>query len=75
MFIINSQPAEIITTSSFGKKTDDVDKGTTRKTPGNSEGASPPKKEDYRKIERENDKKNDPQEETVDNEERDKNRK
>lgn len=76
MFIINSQPQseDIFATSSFGKK-DDVDKGTTRKTPGNSEGASPPKKEDYRKIERENDKKNDPQEETVDNEERDKNRK
>ncbi|MDR7132227.1 hypothetical protein J2X69_004594 [Algoriphagus sp. 4150] len=59
---------------SFGKKKDAVDKGTTRKTPNDSGDAKPPKKEDFKKIERENDKKNDAQEETVDNEERDKNK-
>lgn len=74
MLATSNQPTESFSLMSFGKKKDDVDKGTTRKTPGNSEGARPPKKEDYRKIERENDKKNDSQEETVDNEERDKNR-
>lgn len=58
----------------FGKKHDDVDKGTTRKTPGDSGGAKPPKREDFNEIERENDRENDPQEETVDNEERDKNK-
>lgn len=39
------------------KKRDQVDKGTTRKTPGNNQGARPPKKEDYEKIQEENDKK------------------
>lgn len=35
----------------FGKKKDeDVDKGTNRSTPGNSEGARPPEKEDYEDI-------------------------
>ena len=41
----------------LSKKSDHVDKGTTRKTPGNNEGARPPKKEDYEKIQEENDKK------------------
>ncbi|SFT95253.1 hypothetical protein SAMN04489724_2925 [Algoriphagus locisalis] len=59
----------------FGKKKEeDVDKGTTRKTPGDSGGARPPKKEDFNEIERENDREKDVQEETVDNEERDKNK-
>lgn len=59
----------------FGKKKgDEVDKGTTRKTPGDSGGARPPKKEDFNEIERENDREKDVQEETVDNEERDKNK-
>ncbi|WPR76109.1 hypothetical protein [Algoriphagus sp. NG3] len=73
MLIINNQPTEIYSILLLGKKKNDVDKGTTRKTPGNSEGAKPPKREDFNKIERENDRKNDAQEETVDNEERDKN--
>ncbi len=38
----------------LSKKSDQVDKGTTRKTPGNNEGARPPKKEDYEKIQKEN---------------------
>lgn len=75
MLIKNNDSDVILPFELFGKKNEDVDKGTTRKTPGNSEGSSPPKKEDYRKIQRENDKKNDPQKENVDNEERDKNRK
>ena len=57
------------------KKEDDVDKGTTRNTPGQSGGARPPKKEDFNEIERQNDREKDVQEETVDNEERDKNKK
>ncbi|UZD22597.1 hypothetical protein PBT90_04080 [Algoriphagus halophytocola] len=70
----------IVTATGFptfllGKKKDEVDKGTTRKTPGNSEGAKPPSKKDYNEIERKNDNEKDIQEETVDNEERDKNRK
>ncbi len=73
MLIINNRPTDIYSLLLFGKKKDDVDKGTTRKTPGNSEGAKPPKREDYIEIERENDRKNDVQDETVDNEERDKN--
>ncbi len=47
----------IIPCMGMGKKTDHVDKGTTRKTPGNNEGARPPKKEDYDKIQDENDEK------------------
>ncbi|MCE7054794.1 hypothetical protein LZF95_08925 [Algoriphagus sp. AGSA1] len=74
MLIINNEPTDIYSLLLLGKKKDDVDKRTTRKTPGNPEGAKPPKKEDYNKIERENDRKNDVQEETVDNEERDKNK-
>ncbi|REG79572.1 hypothetical protein [Algoriphagus antarcticus] len=74
MLTINNSLTDLELFSSLGKKKDDVDKGTTRKTPGNSEGARPPKKEDYKKAERENDRENDPQEETVDNEERDKNK-
>ncbi|MEP0712056.1 hypothetical protein [Algoriphagus sp.] len=58
----------------LSKKRDSVDKGSTRKTPGQSEGARPPKKEEFNEIERENDQENDVQEETVDNEERDKNK-
>jgi hypothetical protein len=33
-----------------GKKGDDVDKGTNRKTPGNNQGARPPREEDFDKI-------------------------
>lgn len=62
---------------SFGKKNDDndVDKGTTRKTPGDSGGARPPKKKDFEEIEEENERHDEPQGETVDNEEKDKNTK
>ena len=74
MLIINNQPTGIFPAFLLGKKKDDVDKGTTRKTPGDSGGAKPPEREDFNKIERENDRENDPQEETVDNEERDKNK-
>jgi hypothetical protein len=41
----------------MGKKhDDDVDKGTTRKTPGNNEGARPPKEEDFDKVHEKNQK-------------------
>ena len=40
----------------MAKKHDGVDKGTTRTTPGNNEGARPPKKEDFEKIHEENQK-------------------
>lgn len=74
MLIINNQATGIFSAFLLGKK-GEVDKGTTRKTPGQSEGTRPPKKEEFNEIERENDRKNDVQEETVDNEERDKNKK
>ncbi|MEB2776416.1 hypothetical protein SYJ56_13925 [Algoriphagus sp. D3-2-R+10] len=59
----------------FGKKNGDVDTGTTRKTPGDSGGARPPKKKDFEEIEEENERHDEPQGETVDNEEKDKNTK
>ncbi|WP_192348932.1 hypothetical protein [Algoriphagus sp. Y33] len=75
MLIINNQSTGIFPMPVFGKKEkEEVDKGTTRKTPNDSGDAKPPKKEDFKKIERENDRKNDVQGETVDNEERDKNK-
>lgn len=74
MLIINNQPTGIFPLLVFGKMKNGVDKGTTRKTPGDSQGAKPPKREDFNKIERENDRENDVQEETVDNEQRDKNK-
>ncbi len=40
----------------MGKKHDDVDKGTNRQTPGNSEGARPPEEEDFDKIHEKNQK-------------------
>jgi|GEM_PF-3756609 len=40
----------------MGKKHDDVDKGTTRKTPGNNQGARPPKEEDFDKVHEKNQK-------------------
>ena len=40
-----------------GKKRDEVDKGTTRKTPGNNKGARPPEEEDFDKIHEQNQKK------------------
>lgn len=61
--------------ASFAKKDGGVDKGTTRKTPGDSGGARPPKEEDYEKIKRDkNNPKADPKTEKVDNEEKDKNK-
>jgi len=75
MMLSHNQSVETLPSLLFGKKNDGVDKGTTRETPGNSEGARPPKKEDYQKVRQENDRENDPQAEIVDNEERDKNRK
>lgn len=62
--------------SFFAKGKGDVDKGTNRKTPGDSNGARPPKKEDYEEARRENNKDKTPkksQEDLVDNEEKDKN--
>jgi hypothetical protein len=38
----------------MGKKHDDVDKGTTRESPGNNQGARPPKEEDFDKIHEKN---------------------
>ena len=75
MLIINDKPTGIFPAFLLGKKKDDVDKGTTRKTPGQSEGARPPRSKEFNEIERKNDRKNDVQAETVDNEERDKNKK
>ena len=75
MLFINNQPTGIFPALLLGKKKDEVDKGSTRKTPGQSEGAKPPTSKEFNEIERENDRKNDVQEETVDNEERDKNKK
>lgn len=57
----------------FKGKEGDVDKGSNRDTPGNTDGARPPKKDDY---EDSNTKKNkEPQGEEVDNEEKDRNKK
>lgn len=50
----SNQVISILPFRFFGKKKDGVDKGTTRKTPGNSEGARPPKKKDYEEAEEEN---------------------
>jgi hypothetical protein len=41
------------------EKSDEVDKGTTRKTPGNNQGARPPREEDFDKIHEQNQKKKD----------------
>ena len=59
--------------ASFAKNGGGVDKGTTRKTPGDSGGARPPKEEEYEKIKKEKGKSN-PKTEKVDNEEKDKNK-
>ncbi|PZX60484.1 hypothetical protein LV84_00763 [Algoriphagus ratkowskyi] len=75
MLLTNYSSEAILPFGLFGKTDEGVDKGSTRKTPGDSGDSKPPTKEDYRKIQRENDRETDPQEETVDNEERDKNRK
>jgi len=64
----NSDATQLLATP--GKKNDEVDKRSNRSTPGNSEGARPPQKEDYEKLQ---DKEEEPQGETVDNEEKDKN--
>lgn len=49
--IINNS-ATIFPMMAFGKKKEDtVDKGTNRDTPGNSEGARPPRKEEYKNSE------------------------
>ena len=40
----------------LAKKHEGVDKGTTRQTPGNNEGARPPQKEDFEKIHKQNQK-------------------
>ncbi len=74
MLTINNQTTGIPSLLLNGKNPDGVDKGTNRQTPGNSEGAKPPKKKDYRKIEQEDADEKEPQEETVDNEEKDKNK-
>ncbi|HSF54214.1 MAG TPA: hypothetical protein VLA71_10695 [Algoriphagus sp.] len=36
------------------KKRNEVDKGTTRTTPGNNQGARPPREEDFDKIHEQN---------------------
>ncbi|WP_373520867.1 hypothetical protein [Aquiflexum sp.] len=49
MLTINNIATGVYPIMAFGKKKDDtVDKGTNRETPGNSEGARPPKKEEYK---------------------------
>lgn len=49
MISINSYTTTIFPLMAFGKKKGDtVDKGTNRDTPGQSEGARPPKKEEYK---------------------------
>jgi hypothetical protein len=57
-----------------GNKEDEVDKGTNRKTPGNSEGAKPPSKKDYEEIKRENDQEKEIQQKKSENQKEDKNR-
>ncbi|PZX46862.1 hypothetical protein [Algoriphagus chordae] len=57
MLLLNKHAIGMLPFLSSGKGEKDVDKGTSRKTPGNTEGAKPPTKEDYKKIERENDRK------------------
>jgi hypothetical protein len=56
----------------LAKDSKGVDKGTTRSTPGENEGARPPQKEEYPGYQEEN---KDVQAEEVDNEEKDKNTK
>lgn len=49
MITINKNTTTIFPLMAFGKKEDDtVDKGSNRDTPGNSEGARPPRKEEYK---------------------------
>ncbi|WP_373496952.1 hypothetical protein [Aquiflexum sp.] len=49
MLTINNIATGIFPLVVLGKKNDDtVDKGTNRQTPGNSEGARPPRKEEYK---------------------------
>ena len=64
MLTVSNQPFATLPIALFGKKKDEVDKGTTRKTPGNSEGARPPKKKDYEKAEEENNREDQHQEES-----------
>jgi hypothetical protein len=49
MITIKYNTTTIFPWMAFGKKKDDsVDKGSNRDTPGNSEGARPPRKEEYK---------------------------
>ena len=49
MITIKSNTTTIFPFLAFGKKKDDtVDKGTNRETPGDSGGARPPKKDEYK---------------------------
>lgn len=64
MLTVSNQPFATLPIALFGKKKDEVDKGTTRKTPGHSEGVRPPKKKDYEKAEEENEKEDQLQEES-----------
>ena len=77
MLYINNKPTGILPLLAFAKKKDDdVDKRSNRETPGESEGARPPKKEEYKNSEGKK-KKNSPEgrDQEVDNEEKDKNQK
>ncbi|MCH7402928.1 hypothetical protein ACFOUP_16615 [Belliella kenyensis] len=78
MLTINNKPTNILPLVSFGDKDDqDVDKRSNRDTPGESEGARPPKKEEYKERQRKNDKEKDDglgEDQKVDNEEKDKNK-
>ncbi len=67
MLTVSNQPFATLPIALFGKKKDEVDKGTTRKTPGHSEGARPPKKKDYEKAEEENEREDQLQEESEEN--------
>ncbi|SMD45419.1 hypothetical protein SAMN00777080_4070 [Aquiflexum balticum DSM 16537] len=52
MIRIINNAATIFPMMAFGKKKEDtVDKGTNRDIPGNSEGARPPRKEEYKNSE------------------------
>nr|MBI1228485.1 hypothetical protein [Cytophagales bacterium] len=68
---MNSAPS-----AALAEKKGDVDKGTTRKTPGDPRGARPPREEEYEEVKKnKKETKADPKTEKVDNEKKDINKK